>query len=334
MNIKVWLPERYGGTGLYRLRMPHEMMDDVEFTNSVNYRELLCDILIVSKAYFTNIMPVLDILKKSGVKVVLDFDDYWVVPQDHLLYPKYQKFETSKILLQSLKDFDYIIATTDLLATEIRKINKNVVVLENAINPMLDQFHAEPTPSAVTRFGWIGGHCHLPDIKLLETTPEKLNSLSQAWNIYLFGHDNQQGGMYDQFANILCSNLKTVDKLKVYKAASSDTYTKFYNLIDICLVPLTDNKFNSMKSELKMTEAAFFRKGLIVSNVMPYKKWATTKNCLICNGKQDWFKNMMRMIKNPNLAKDLGEQLYLDMKDRFDLRNVNKRRVEFYKSII
>ena len=92
MVIKVWLPKQFGGTGLYRLRMPHEMLDeDVTFTDSTNYKELMCDVLIVSKAYFTNIMPVLDILKKSGVKVVLDFDDYWVVPQDHLLYPQYQK---------------------------------------------------------------------------------------------------------------------------------------------------------------------------------------------------------------------------------------------------
>jgi glycosyltransferase involved in cell wall biosynthesis len=335
MKIVVWMPNQpYGGTVLYRLRMPHELMDDVVFSNSINYKDLLGDVLIVCKQYFQQVMPILDKLKKEGVKVVVDYDDYWVLPQDHILYPQYKKNQTTKILTDALRQFDYVIATTELLANEIRGINKNVVVLENSINPMLEQFHPEPTPSNITRFGWIGGHCHLPDIKLLETTPEKLNALSQAWNIYLFGHDGRPGGTYDQFAKVLCSDMKTVDKLKVYRAASSDTYTKFYNLIDVCLVPLRGDKFNSMKSELKMVEAAFFRKGLIVSNVMPYKQWITDKNCLKCNNKQDWVKHMIRMIKNPNLVKDLGEQLYEDLHERFDIRNVNKRRLEFYRSII
>lgn len=335
MKIKVWLPERYGGTGLYRLRIPHEIMEeDIEFTHSINYRELLCDILVVSKSYFTQILPIFDYLKKEGVRMVIDYDDYWSLPQGHVLYPMYKKNNTTAILIDALKKFDHVITTTDLLASEIRRFNKNVVVLENGINPLLEQFENKPTESKITRFGWIGGHCHLPDIKLLDAVPLQINAISQKWDIYLFGHDGKKGGMYDQFAQILCANSRTLDHLKVYQAASADTYTKFYNLIDVCLVPLVDNKFNSMKSELKMVEAAFFRKGLIVSNVMPYKRWITPKNCLVCKDKTDWFKSMKRMIDNPNLSKDLGEQLYSDLKDRFDVRNISKRRLEFYLSIL
>lgn len=336
MEIKVWLPQSrpYGGTGLYRLRMPHEILDDnVTFTESINYNDLLCDILVVSKAYFTSIMPVLDRLKKAGVKVMIDFDDYWIVPQDHLLYPQYRKFNTTNILIQALRDFDYVITTTDLLYNEIRRINKNVVILENAINPALIQFEPKPSESDKIRFGWIGGHCHLPDIKLLEGVSEQLNHISQNWNINLFGHDGQLGGLYDQFAYILSPNMKTKDKLNVFRAASSDTYTQFYNLIDVCLIPLVDNKFNSMKSELKLVEAAFFKKAVVCSDVMPYKQWLTDKNSIRC-GKRDWFKCMKKLIDNPNMAKDLGEQLYLDLNERFNLWNVNKRRSEYYRSIL
>jgi glycosyltransferase involved in cell wall biosynthesis len=313
--------------------MPHELMDDVVFTDSTNYQDLLGDILFVSKSYFIQVMPVLDRLKKAGVKTIIDYDDYWALPQDHLLYSMYKKNGTTKVLIDALREFDYVTTTTKLLADEIRKINRKVHVFENAINPFLYQFANEPEKSDLMRFGWIGGHCHLPDIKLLETSPERLNAVSQNWNIYLFGHDGKPGSLYDQFADIMCSHGKTMDKLKVYRLASSDTYTKFYNLIDVCLVPLVDSKFNSMKSELKMVEAAFFKKGLIVSNVMPYKKWATDKNCLVCDNKTDWFKNMKRLVDNKSLAEDLGNQLYEDLHERFNLMNVNKRRTQFYESI-
>jgi glycosyltransferase involved in cell wall biosynthesis len=314
--------------------MPHELLnDEVVFTNSTLYQDLLGDILFVSKAYFMAIMPELARLKKAGVKTIIDYDDYWVLPQDHILYPHYKKNGTTKILVDALREFDYVTTTTELLQKEIRKINPKCEVFENAINPVLEQFKPEPSKSDKVRFGWIGGHCHLPDIKLLEDTPERLMATEKNWEIYLFGHDGRKNSPYDRFADILCNHGKTLDHLKVFRMASVETYTRFYNLIDVCLVPLVDNKFNNLKSELKMVEAAFYKKALIVSNVYPYKKWAKAKNCLTCDNKTDWVKHMKRLM-DKSLREDLGNRLYEDLHERFDLRIVNKRREQFYESIV
>jgi hypothetical protein len=40
------------------------------------------------------------------------------------------------------------------------------------------------------------------------------------------------------------------------------------------------------------------------------------------------------LVKNPNLAKDMGERLYETVKDKYDLNVVTKTRAEFYKSIV
>jgi hypothetical protein len=40
------------------------------------------------------------------------------------------------------------------------------------------------------------------------------------------------------------------------------------------------------------------------------------------------------LVKNPNLAKDMGERLYETVKDKYDLNIVTKTRRDFYKSII
>jgi len=333
MKIVCWIPKVYGGTGLYRIVMPHEVMADVVFTDSVKYQDLLGDIFIVSKANFTSIMPVLAMLRANGVKTIVDYDDYWALPTDHLLYGGYKRYNTTKLLVESLSKFDYVTTTTYLLATEIRKFNPNVVVLENAVNTDRAQYRVNVRDEEDVSFGWIGGHCHLPDIKLLAGTPERL-ATTDGWKIRLFGHDGRDGSIYNEFANVMCGYGQALNRFSVYRAASSDTYTQFYNMIDVALIPLVDNKFNSMKSELKMVESAFFKKACIVSNVMPYRKWITPKNCLKVDNKTDWYKHMRRLILNKSLATDLGNQLYEDLHEHFDIKNVNKRRVEFYRSIV
>lgn len=49
------------------------------------------------------------------------------------------------------------------------------------------------------------------------------------------------------------------------------TYAKNYNLFDISLAPLKENKFNEVKSQLKVVEAAFHKKVLIAQDFGPYK---------------------------------------------------------------
>jgi glycosyltransferase involved in cell wall biosynthesis len=101
-----------------------------------------------------------------------------------------------------------------------------------------------------------------------------------------------------------------------------------------------------MKSQLKVIEAGFYKKALIASNIGPYT--LDLKHCLK-NGEfvdgnamlvdenrnhSDWAKNIEKLIKNPNLVKDMGERLYETVKDKYDLNVVTKARAEFYKSII
>ena len=56
---------------------------------------------------------------------------------------------------------------------------------------------------------------------------------------------------------------------------------KFYQNKGICLIPLESNKFTACKSNLKMLEAGWAKKPVIVSGVHPYNKLGKdNKNCL------------------------------------------------------
>ena len=101
-----------------------------------------------------------------------------------------------------------------------------------------------------------------------------------------------------------------------------------------------------MKSQLKVIEAGFYKKAIIASEIGPYT--IDLKHCLnhgeFIDGNamlvqenrnnSDWSKFIEKLIKNPNLAKDMGERLYETVKDTYDLNVVTKSRREFYKSII
>jgi glycosyltransferase involved in cell wall biosynthesis len=124
------------------------------------------------------------------------------------------------------------------------------------------------------------------------------------------------------------------------------SYAKNYSKFDISLAPIKNHMFNRMKSQLKVIEAGFYKKAIIASNLGPYT--IDLKHCL-SNGNfvdgnallvdenrnhSDWAKFIEKLVKNPNMIKDMGERLYETVKDKYDLNVVTKQRAEFYKSII
>jgi glycosyltransferase involved in cell wall biosynthesis len=220
-----------------------------------------------------------------------------------------------------------------LLQREIRQINPRCEIFENAIDEDDPQFRIQPHIHSDVRFGWIGGHCHLPDIKLLEDAPPQIKG---HFSMHLFGHDGVKGGVYDAFSDILSGGGRLIKsgQFWLYNQAPAREYTQFYNHIDVSLVPLVNNKFNSMKSELKIIEAGFMRKAVICSDVMPYSPLLNEKNSLRCTQKSHWAKRMQKLINNRSMIPELAHNLYETIKYKYDLGNVTRRREQYYETLI
>jgi glycosyltransferase involved in cell wall biosynthesis len=124
------------------------------------------------------------------------------------------------------------------------------------------------------------------------------------------------------------------------------SYAKNYSKFDVSLAPIKNHIFNRMKSQLKVIEAGFYKKALIASEIGPYTidLKHSLKNGNFVDGNallvdenrnhSDWTKYIEKLLKNPNMVKDLGERLYETVKDKYDLNNVTKERASFYKSIL
>jgi glycosyltransferase involved in cell wall biosynthesis len=188
-------------------------------------------------------LKTLEKLKSWGIITIGDLDDYWLPTKEH---PIHQLIVSTKMhlkIIANLKACDYVTTTTELFAQEIRKFNKNVLVLPNAINPKEPQFNEPTLPSEKLRVGWLGGSSHLHDLKLLDSMVSKLSPLQDKLQYYLCGFDtrgvvteiNQQTGekkqraikpeetVWSQYEKIFTDNYKIISpQYKEYL----DTFTE------------------------------------------------------------------------------------------------------------
>ena len=329
----------------------------------------------------------IQMLNSLGVATVCDIDDYWMPGKEHPIHDIIKVHKINEKIVENLKVAKYVTTTTSIFADEIRKLNKNVVVFPNAINPNESQFKEPTLESDRLRIGWLGGSSHLHDIQLLDQGLGKITSLKDKLQFVLCGFDtrgtvteiNAQTGeqnkrnilphetVWAQYEKIFTQNYGIVSEeykkhLINYDQQSYSnelneayvrvwtkpvtSYAKNYSKFDVSLSPIKNTMFNRMKSQLKVIEAGFYKKALIASDLGPYT--IDLKHCLK-NGEfvdgnallvnenrnhADWPKFIEKLVKNPNLAKDMGERLYETVKDKYDLNIVTKTRAEFYKSIV
>ena len=80
----------------------------------------------------------------------MDLDDYWLPTREHPAHVLVMESGLHKKICDNLRVAKYVTTTTSLYADEIKKINKNVFVIPNAINPEEPQFKAKTEPSEKT----------------------------------------------------------------------------------------------------------------------------------------------------------------------------------------
>ena len=401
-KIKVLVvPSDRTGVGKFRSVDPHiflqnlypnEFHVDIDYEPEVSNMDFWKQYQIV--AFHRSISTDFDLanqliqkLNSMGIVTICDIDDYWMPGKEHPIHDIIRVNKINEKIVANIKVAKHVTTTTTLFADEIKKVNKNVFIFPNGVNPKEPQF-MEPTPEFdKIRIGWLGGSSHLHDLQLLDQSFSKLISIKDKVQYVLCGFDtrgsvteiNQQTKeqvrrnirpeetVWASYEKIFTQNYQIISEeykkflleyaQENYPNESSESYArvwtkpvtsyaKNYSRFDISLAPIKNHMFNRMKSQLKVIESGFYKKALIASNLGPYTIYL--KHCLK-NGNfvdgnallvdenrnhSDWAKYIEKLVKNPNLIKDMGERLYETVKDTYDLNTITKNRAEFYKSIV
>jgi glycosyltransferase involved in cell wall biosynthesis len=400
INVLV-IPSDRTGVGKFRSVDPHIFLQnlypedfhvDISFEVPLNNLDFFKKYQIVALHRsigpdFDKAAEVIQELNKMGIATVCDIDDYWMPGKEHPIHDVIKFNKINEKIVANLRVAKYVSTTTTIFADEIKKLNPNVVIFPNAINPNETQFKEPTLPSDRLRIGWLGGSSHLHDIQLLDQSFSKLERYKDELQFVLCGFDtrgsvteiNSANGehkkrdilphetVWARYEEIFTQKYSTVSEeykkhllqygKEDYSNAMNEaylrvwtkpvtSYAKNYSKFDVSLAPIKNTMFNRVKSQLKVIEAGFYKKALIASNIGPYTidlKHSLQNgnfvdgNALLVDENRnhsDWAKYIEKLLKNPNMVKDMGERLYETVKDTYDLSIVTKSRAEFYKSIV
>ena len=400
INVLV-IPSDRTGVGKFRSVDPHIFLQnlypedfhvDISFEVPLNNLDFFKKYQIVALHRsigpdFDKAAEVIQELNKMGIATVCDIDDYWMPGKEHPIHDVIKFNKINEKIVANLRVAKYVSTTTTIFADEIKKLNPNVVIFPNAINPNETQFKEPTLPSDRLRIGWLGGSSHLHDIQLLDQSFSKLEKYKDELQFVLCGFDtrgsvteiNSANGehkkrdilphetVWARYEEIFTQKYSTVSEeykkhllqygKEDYSNAMNEaylrvwtkpvtSYAKNYSKFDVSLAPIKNTMFNRVKSQLKVIEAGFYKKALIASNIGPYTidlKHSLQNgnfvdgNALLVDENRnhsDWAKYIEKLLKNPNMVKDMGERLYETVKDTYDLSIVTKSRAEFYKSIV
>jgi glycosyltransferase involved in cell wall biosynthesis len=201
INVLV-LPSDTSGVGKFRSVDPHVKLQNLypeDFHVDIDYQPKINDInywkkyqIVHFHRSFGNIdqcPQLIKSLQSLGIILIGDIDDYWLPTKEHPIYTLIIENKMNQRIVDNLKACDYVTTTTEIFANEIRKYNKNVIVLPNAIDPKEPQFSEPTLPSDKVRVGWLGGSSHLHDLKLLDGMVNKLSPIQDKLQYYVCGFD-------------------------------------------------------------------------------------------------------------------------------------------------
>jgi hypothetical protein len=180
INVLV-LPSDTSGVGKFRSVDPHIKLQNLypnDFHVDIDYQPKINDLnywknyqIVHFHRNFGDLEQCPQIIKQlrsMGIIVIGDIDDYWFPTKEHPIHELIRQQNMHTKIVNNLRECSYVTTTTEIFANEIRKFNKNVVVLPNAIDPTEGQFNQPTLPSEKIRVGWLGGSSHLHDLKLLD----------------------------------------------------------------------------------------------------------------------------------------------------------------------
>ena len=121
----------YFGLTPESLKDPHIVMEEM----------LASDVIVFHRANSPQYHRTAMLLKQAGKQVVFDNDDTYIIDESHAFFGlddkgfKENVRKVNNVINNFILNSDLVTCSTEYLAKEYRKINPNVVVLPNMVNP-------------------------------------------------------------------------------------------------------------------------------------------------------------------------------------------------------
>lgn len=234
-------------------------------------------------------------MKQEGLRCLVEVDD------NYLIHPGKRVLDRSGWSMEVggkessrnghrwiAEHADGVIVTTPWLADRYRKVNPNVYVCPNGVDPP-DWPEPEKPDDGILRILWSAGPSHDIDIPLAARAMEWASRQKDV-EVYVAGLETGW------------------DFAKTYPwLGELDLYRKLPQGFDIGIAPVRQTAHGMGRSDLKALEYAMGTVCPVMSDLAPYDAWKDGENCLKAKDAKGFYKAIRRLVENRDEVKQLAD---------------------------
>ncbi len=286
-------------------------------------------------------------LKSIGKKIVFDNDDTYKDPTAVKLNDYMDKERTARGLANANKmmdafaiEADLVTCTTEFLAKEYRKLNPNVVVLPNCIDPF---YFEEPlrNETDIVRIGVTGSVGSTTDLDAVAPIIRHYQNDPRVKIVFFSLPPNRKENPL--MGKIFKDEYAFLDSVNVewHPTVNPDIYYDKINSLklDLMIIPRADGYFNRCKSNLKFLEASMFEIPVIAQGFAdgqsPYQvNPKDQENLVLVTDNAQWIPEIEKMISDKEGRRALGKKAHQYVLENYNIENKAHLWEEAYKTIM
>lgn len=299
---------------------------------------LEADVVVFHRPNDIRCLKIADHLRAQGKKIVFDNDDTY----KHLDGVKLKEIlgKLDGMIDTFIRQADLVTCSTEYLAEEYRKLNPNVVVLPNCVDP--DDWD-EPlrNDGEKVRIGFIGSVATNNDC---EGFAEELSILAKDPRVQLVCF-----GLPPKRDDTLKAQSFYQDEYKFWDGIGAewqpfvpmeDYATTLNELrLDFMVIPRKDDYFNHCKSNLKFLEASMLEIPCIVQGFAddkgPYQVDPEDRKYLkLILDKKDWLPAIEELIVNKELRLEIGRKAKEYVLSKYQIKDNIDKWIKAYASLL
>lgn len=302
------------------------------------------DVIVFHRPENPDKLKLIKHLKELGKKIVFDNDDTYKDNEQVKLNQYMDKERVDRglkaingVVDECIKEADLVTASTEFLAEEYRKLNPNVVVLPNCVDPFLFD---EPlrNEGEKVRIGITGSVGLTSDLDVLEPIFRHYENDPRVQLVFFSLHKKSDQTKLIQEIYVgeyeILNSFKNVEWQPMVPA--SEYYETLNNLkLDIMIIPRTDTYFNRCKSNLKFLEASMLEIPVIgqafADGKSPYQ--GDGDHLLLAQTQEEWIEQIEKLIASKELRREMGRKAREYVEENYDIEKKAHLWEEAYSKI-
>ncbi len=299
-------------------------------------------IILQRASWSIEIQNLITFAKANKIKLIFDIDDLiykndYVIPYiSHVSENENKHFENDIFLHSTLidsvaKQCDEFIATNDYLAKNVSKdYNKPCRIIKNFFNSIQKENSDKALELRSKKKGFCAGYfsgsySHSKDFEIAERALANLMAKYENFYVVVVG-----------FMDFVPEFQKFIDngRVKILDFVSYEFLPYLNALVDVNLIPLTNEEFNVCKSELKYFESALLKIPSVISNLESYKNIIKDGVNGVLSNDDQWYEKLEDLYLNPDKVEKMGLKAYEDCTISYTPENVRKDIEQVYDNML